>query len=496
MPHWLPRGVVRILSMSTKTTVERAGLEKRIAELEEELDRLRAIHQEEGKSEFKYRRLVEASPYCIKHVGTDGRLLSMNIAGLRMINEEREEDIIGRYYLKVVAPEDLPRVREQLERALAGESPEFEFQTSFGSIFRSNFAPIFGRQDEVIGLLSITQDVTERHAAEAALRVGEERFQLVSRATRDAIFDWDIEAGMVWRNGVYQEVFGAPEWCADSEDWWESRLHPDDRERVKSDQKRAIDECGRWIGEYRFRALNGEYRIMLDRVLVMRDHAGRAIRVVGSLADLTDQRRAETRQQMMVNELDHRVKNNLTVVLALAEQTRLRAASLDDFMDTFGGRLRVLAGSHDALASAHWQGVATSTLLRAALAPHADDDNDRILIRGDSPVVPARASGPLALALHELATNALKYGALSVPSGRLEIRISEKAGAIRIEWKESGVEIAMPQGPGTGLQLVRGFLEHELCGQVEIDMAPSGVRCQMEFPLQSMSPDRDEEPRP
>ena len=221
----------------------------RVAELEDELALRQRAEKALRASERKYRMLVESSPSCIKLIDDEGRLLSMNKAGLRMLGEEAEAAIIGRHYLKVVSVGDLERVTRLLERALAGEYQEYEFVSTGGRDFSSCFVPIRDDAGAVTNLLCITEDATDRNKAIEGRRAGEERFRLVSLATRDAIYDWDLRTGVVWRNRVYQEVYGVNESTDATAMWWESHIHPDDHERLLS----SLRGGGRW----RWRSLGG-----------------------------------------------------------------------------------------------------------------------------------------------------------------------------------------------------------------------------------------------
>lgn len=195
-------------------------------------------------------------------------------------------------------------------------------------------------------------------------------------------------------------------------------------------------------------------------------------------------RSVESRQSMMMAELDHRVKNNLASVLSLAELTIGSASSLQAFGTTFKGRVRAMARTHEALAATRWQGVRMHDAVRMTVAPLADGGN-RLEAIGEDVLLPARASSAICVMLHELATNAAKYGAFSTPDGHVQVSWSMDAEKhLTLEWRETGVEsIREPTRRGFGTELIHGAVQHELQGQVDIEYKPPGLRCRVRAPL-------------
>lgn len=229
-------------------------------------------------------------------------------------------------------------------------------------------------------------------------------------------------------------------------------------------------------------------------------------------------RREERRRTTMMRELDHRVKNNLTAVIAMAEQTLAWSKDLDDFTRSFLGRVRALGRAHEALAASRWEGTDLETIVRLTLAPYdgppiSDDETvvgeriaggtpvPRVVVEGERVTLPARTSSAVCMTLHELATNAAKHGALSVPGGRVSVRWTTEAGVaaggnggrtglvaatpgtVRLEWTEEGGPTVSPGCEGLGTGLIRGLVEYELGGRVELQMPRAGVQCVLEVPL-------------
>jgi two-component sensor histidine kinase len=213
-------------------------------------------------------------------------------------------------------------------------------------------------------------------------------------------------------------------------------------------------------------------------------------------AEIARRTEAEYRQKLTMDELDHRVKNNLAAVLAIAQQTLGTAPSLGAFGQTFVGRIHAMAAVHRALAAGGWEGAELSEIIQLALGAYFDDESSRVTAGGARVQVPARASVPLCMALHELTTNAQKHGALSSLDGHVDVKWScDDHRMLHLEWTERGgppVEQASP--PGFGTVLIKDVIEHELQGTVDLDCRPQGLVCTMTVPLvdaeQSSSADR------
>jgi two-component sensor histidine kinase len=208
-----------------------------------------------------------------------------------------------------------------------------------------------------------------------------------------------------------------------------------------------------------------------------------------TLTDITERKEAEEQQKMLVAELNHRVKNILAIVKSVASQTVRSSESLDHFATAFSGRVTALALAHDILTQTRWTGSGLGELLTAVLAPHHSADSQRVTIDGPTILLPARAVVPLSMAFHELATNAVKYGALSLEGGRIDItwRLTDDGQMVELIWSERGgpkVESGVVSGFGT--QLIERVIAYELDGASKLDFDPLGLRRTLRFRI----PDR------
>jgi two-component sensor histidine kinase len=207
----------------------------------------------------------------------------------------------------------------------------------------------------------------------------------------------------------------------------------------------------------------------------------------GVVRDITRRKQAEERQNVLMAELDHRVKNVLARVAVVASYTRQSSRTMDEFVQVFDGRIQSMAVAHRFLSRSRWQGVDLTDLVRHQLAPYTTGANTTVT--GPDVVLSDAFTQAIAMVLHELVTNAAKYGALSVPAGRVSVswnrrRNGNAAESLTIEWRETGgppIGAAIQPGYGTGL--IRDLIPHELSGAVDLVFAKEGVCCRIEAPL-------------
>ncbi|HXE86591.1 MAG TPA: sensor histidine kinase, partial [Hyphomicrobiaceae bacterium] len=210
-------------------------------------------------------------------------------------------------------------------------------------------------------------------------------------------------------------------------------------------------------------------------------------RMVGVNIDVTARRRAEEHQRMLVAELDHRVKNILATVSAVASRTQESAAAPAEFVATLAGRIQSMAATHELLSCRQWQGISVRELVRRELAPYMTGSNTDL----DGPELTLRpeAGQAVSMVLHELTTNAAKHGALSTDDGRVSVRWFLTANGqardrVCIEWQEAGgPAVRAPERSGYGMEVIRGLVPYELDGTVDLTFAPAGARCVLTVPV-------------
>jgi two-component sensor histidine kinase len=207
-----------------------------------------------------------------------------------------------------------------------------------------------------------------------------------------------------------------------------------------------------------------------------------------SFSDITERHRAETLRQLLLNELNHRVKNTLAVVQGLAAQSFKTGVDPDAARRSFEGRLRALAAAHDLLTAENWVGASLRSVISEAV--HGAADPSRLSIDGPDLQLPPQTAVTLALAIHELSTNAVKHGALGSPDGRVHVgwAVTSAPGTasprLRLDWVESGgPPVAPPARRGFGSRMLEQGLAGELGGTVRLDFAAQGLRCHIDAPL-------------
>lgn len=324
----------------------------------------------------------------------------------------------------------------------------------------------------------------------AGLRESEEQLRTAAEAAQFGVHEYDAVNDRTMRSPQFLAILGADP--ADATATFETGLdfvHPDDREATGRHKRRILQDAGgRYELEYRIRRRDGQVRWVMDRGQVIRDGAGKALRVVGVVLDITEKKEAEQRQYLLFDELNHRVKNTLAIVQALAQQTLRTKPDPRQFADAFADRLDSLARAHSLLTNDSWRGATLKDIVTTALAAFFDEGM-AIDIGGDPVLIPANTTITLSLMLHELATNAAKYGALSSSGGRLSIGwtvIPSGSGlAIDLHWREEGgPPVEPPRNRGFGSRLLATSAQ-QMGAQLEIEHAAQGFRCRLRFTVPS-----------
>jgi PAS domain S-box-containing protein len=272
------------------------------------------------------------------------------------------------------------------------------------------------------------------------------------------------------------------------DDEYRNALHPDDRHLMATFHETA-DRQDSFTSEYRAVHPDGTTLWLRGRGQVLaRGPDGKAQRMVSIVTDVTDRKAAEDHVQFLMHEISHRSKNLLMVIQAIARRTARSAGSFEEFERRFERRLQGLAASHDVLVAANWQGAPLADLVRRQLAPFAGIQSSRIELAGPDVIVTAEAAQALGLAIHELATNAVKYGALSVPAGKVGVswRFDEDAPAPRallLHWTEQGgPPVSPPARKGFGHVVIGEMVERSLQGKVAMEFAREGLKWSVAIP--------------
>jgi PAS domain S-box-containing protein len=327
----------------------------------------------------------------------------------------------------------------------------------------------------------------ERREHEAVLSESEARLQEALTAGAVTAFEWDLRTGTSRLSENAAQILGIdPQQAFGSADIL-ARIHPDDRGRHKALVESVRPQSPSYADAVRFIRPDGREVWLEETATADFDAAGKLVRLKGLTRDITARKRAEERQDLLIAELDHRVKNVLARVAVVAMYTREGSRSMGEFVRALDGRIQSMAAAHSLLSQSRWHGVGLTDLVRHQLAPYATEAN--ITVSGPDVMLSAAETQAVAMVIHELVTNAAKYGALSTSGGRVSLtwQCEQRPDAprrLQIEWRETGgPPIATPVRPGYGTSLIRELIPHELGGKVELELASTGASCRIEIPL-------------
>jgi two-component system CheB/CheR fusion protein len=360
---------------------------------------------------------------------------------------------------------------------------EREVQGGGGLWFLMRLRPYRTMDDRIDGIVVTFVDITERRRIEEALRQSEERLRQESRLielTHSPIFVWDLDDGIVQWNRGSEELYGYTREMALGRRknlLLQTEVPGSSFDRLLE----TLQATGRWAGELTQSTRDGR-RLVVQAELELAQIGGRRL-VLETVRDITDRKSWERTQEMMVAELSHRVKNTLAVVQSIAAQTVRTSESADEFTERFEGRLQALAKSHRLLVDP-WEGADVEALAREQLDAHLGGDDSRLRLEGEPVSLAPDVAVPLGLVLHELATNAAKYGAWSVRGGSVRLSWSrvERRGAavVALVWREEGgPPVSEPTRAGFGSRLIESAIPNS---RVRRAFKLEGVECVIEAP--------------
>lgn len=283
-------------------------------------------------------------------------------------------------------------------------------------------------------------------------------------------------------NEQWYAFTGAPIGSTDG-DGWNDLFHPDDQQRAWARWRHSLSSGEPYEIEYRLRHNSGSYRWTLGRALPIRDHEGAIVRWVGTCTDIHQHKLTAQLNEILSRELSHRIKNIFAVINGIVGISAHQMPQSADFAKQLQARIAALGRAHDYVrphsedSAPHGGPRMLSNLIRQLLAPYPALDEGRIEIRGDDFAIDDQGATPVGLAFHELATNSVKYGAMSVPEGRIAISISSRGGALDIIWNESGgPQVIEPAKTGFGTQLTDIAIESQLGGTIDRQWNIEGLR--------------------
>ncbi|MBU8546532.1 MULTISPECIES: PAS domain-containing protein [Roseomonadaceae] len=496
-----PAGAVRWIAARAEIQRDASGRALRMLGAHVDVTELKQAEAALAESVQRAREVLESLGDMLYALDAQGAIRFASRRALELWGLRREE-VLGRDFLDL-----FPTVRgsqswEAIERVIAtGQEAHLCARSPLaGTWFELNIHPAQGGGVTVAArdVEAARQAEIQRRMAEVALRGSVERLRLAQEAGQVGTWEWDIRTGDVHWSESCHRLYGTDP--AEPIDLlrWRRGVEAADRPRVETGLRRLLAGDQRdWAEEFRIRRVHdGALRWIAERGEVVRDRVtGQALRLLGVALDVTERRESEERQTVLMRELDHRAKNALAVV-----QAAVRMTPKDDpeaFANAVLGRIAALARAHTLLADGKWDGVGLQELVAAELAPFlAADGQPLVRVEGPPVRIAPTAAQALSMALHELATNAIRHGALSVPGGQVSLGWFSESGLLHLRWIETGGPplAAPPRRQGFGTRVLEATIAGQLGGSIAMDWRPEGLLCQMTMPLaRASAPDLERE---
>lgn len=414
---------------------------------------------------------------------------------------------LGDGWASAIHPDDWPHVQSRWREALETGTPyetEYRIRKAGGGYawVLSRGMPIQDLSGKILRWFGTCTLIDDRKKAEEALQTLEQQYRLALEAARLGTWKIDMDQGKVsWDEGTCA-LFSIPHnglFSMSLEDAM-VRIHPEDRPLVRERMQAALTpgSSGRYQVEYRAISPDGNIRWIRSngQAYYVQEVGGlRPAGLSGVISDITEQRAAEEAQQLLTRELTHRVKNLFAIANGMVSMTARTAKDPKEMANALRGRLSALSRAHELIqpvvpSEGHLGAeVGLEQLVEAVLAPYRQDDSARITVEGPNIRVGANTTTSLALVLHELATNAAKYGCLSRPEGRLDIHWTTSDGRVDFDWAETGGPPikAPPSFQGFGSQLSQRSITGQLGGTLDRDWRFEGLRVHMCLPMSRLA---------
>lgn len=508
-PEGLPLGTMCILDTRPRPD-GLSGQQQRLLrglarQVMSELELRRALAERDAQvaraeaSEARFRSVFDQAAVGIACVALDGRFLKVNDRFCSITGYSREV-LTSTDFLQITHPDDLAPDCAQVERLFAGEIESYCLEKRYllvdgGSVWVNLTGSLVrdpeGRPEV---FLAVIEDISARKAAEEELRRNRQQLHLALEAGQAGTWSWNMVTGALAWDERTQALYGFAPAEEPSFEAWRERVHPDDREAVLARLDRIVRTPGDddWRTEFRVLHPEGE-RWLLVLGHAERDAEGRLLITRGLNIDITERKLVEQGRQLLVRELDHRVKNLFAVTSGMIRMTARTAQSPREMAERLSGRLAALAKAHSLIQGAvandavRRERVVLHDLMTTVLAPHLSETSDQLRLKGPALQVGPHAAANLALVLHELATNSVKYGALSVPKGRLKVVWQVTGEQVILAWSErGGPAVAPPVQEGFGSQLARQLVRRSLEGDIAFEWRGKGLRITLSLPLERL----------
>ena len=457
----------------------------------EDISERRRTQQALRDSEARYRATFEQAAVGIAHVGLDGRWLAVNDKLCAITGYSREELLRSRFQ-DITHPGDLDQSLAAVAEMVAGQRDALALEKRYvrkdGAVVGISLSSAVVRNDDGTPayLISIIEDITEDLRAALA----DAQLAAIVRSSQDAIVSFDHDGVIGSWNASAERLFGYQ--AEDIIGQNHAMLLPADRlqEGAEAVERLSDGEAVITLESERKRK-NGSIFPCLATMSPIHGPNGRLLGFSSTIRDITERRQWEERQRLMARELVHRVKNSFAVVQSIVRQTQRSTPDPEAFSLALSGRLSAMAASHDLLTDRHWEGAGLRDLVASQLAPFAAGGEQRVRTQGPDATLDPSLAVPLGLALHELATNATKYGSLSRPGGLVDlswtINLQDGTELLSLIWREiGGPPIIGPTRRGFGSSLIERGLPD---ARIERRFEASGLVCRIELPTSGVRPE-------
>ena len=424
-----------------------------------------------------YASLVESSDDAIVAKDTDGIVIAWNPAAERLFGYSAEE--MEGQSVRILLPEHRQHEEDEiLERIRKGERVGQFFTERLhkdGHLLQVSVtvSPVRNAEGTIIGASKIARDAGPYLRDQERLRQSEERFRMMADNISQLAWIAEADGDINWYNQRWYDYTGTT--FDEMRGWgWKSVHDPDHVERVVARFQHSLTTTEEWEDIFPLRGADGEYRWFLSRAKPIFDDKGNIACWFGTNTDITEQREQSEQIRLLLMEVNHRAKNMLGTVQALARQSARGGAG--DFVDRFEKRVRSLSLNQDILVRREWKEVPMRELVDAQRS-FVENSHGEMEIDGPEVCVAPGAAEVLGMALHELATNAIKYGALSVETGTVTISWDvDQEGHLLLEWKETGgPPVEKPERQGFGTTLIRDIPQRHFAEELELDYRSEGV---------------------
>jgi PAS domain S-box-containing protein len=361
------------------------------------------------------------------------------------------------------------------------------------------FAELFRRKRQLEQLnrdleRRVAERTAELESSAARLRRSEERRSVALAAGQMGSWEFDpASSSFIWDDGQYR-IFGVdPASFQPSLESVQTLIHPDDWKRLQHAIQLPNQNSPSFNTEFRVCRPNGELRWCIGTAVASVDPGDEIVRTSGVTIDITERKEAEERQALLAREVDHRARNALALVQSIVRLTR--SDNVKSYIAAVDGRIGALSRAHTLLAQSRWQGADITRLVEEELAPYCVGDSEKIATSGPYMSLEPRTAQTLALALHELSTNAAKYGALSTAAGRVQVTWEHNPDSLSLRWCErGGPAVSAPVSSGFGIRMITASVERQLQGQAVFEWDQDGLLCTLTIPWSDQRDARSGQP--